>query len=59
MLPKTLQNLHIHVDANYKKHDFSRLRIYRTPAGTYLLCQQVCNILSIDVLKKSRFEFCF
>ena len=37
MLSKTWYNLHIYIDADYKKHDFSRL--YCTRAGTRLLCQ--------------------
>ena len=37
MLSKTWYNLHIYIDADYKKHDFSRL--YCTRAGTHLLCQ--------------------
>ena len=40
MLSKTLYNLHVYIDADYKKHDFLRLRLYCTRAGTHLLCQQ-------------------
>ena len=40
ILSKTLHKLHIHIDADYKKHDFSQLRLYCTPAGFHLLCQQ-------------------
>ena len=39
MQTKTLYNLYIYIDEDYKKHDFSRLRLYSTPAGTHLLCQ--------------------
>ena len=41
MLWKTLYNLRIYIDAHYKKHDFSRLRLYCTRAGTHLLCQHM------------------
>ena len=37
MLSKTRYNLHIYIDADYKKHEFSRL--YCTRAGTHSLCQ--------------------
>ena len=40
MLSKTLYNLHIYINADYKKHDFSRLRLYCTPAITHLLCER-------------------
>ena len=39
MLSKTLYNLHIYNDADYKKHDFSRLRLYCMRAGIHLLRQ--------------------
>ena len=42
MLSKILYNRHFYIDADYKqKHEFSRLRLYFTPAGTHLLCQHV------------------
>ena len=37
MLSKTWYKLHIYIDADYKKHDISRL--YFSRAGTHLLCQ--------------------
>ena len=37
MQTKALYNLLIYIDANYKKDDFARLRLYCMPAGTYLL----------------------
>ena len=39
MHTKTLHNLLIYIDADYQKDDFSRLRLYCTPAGTHLLRQ--------------------
>ena len=39
MQTKSLYNQHIYIDADYKKDDFSRLRLYRMPAGTHLLRQ--------------------
>ena len=39
MHTKTLYNLLIYIDADYKKDDFLRLRLYYTPAGTHLLRQ--------------------
>ena len=41
MQSKTKYILHIYIDADYQKHDFSRLRLYCTPAGTHLLCQNM------------------
>ena len=37
MQRKTLYNLLIYIDADYQKDEFSRLRLYCTPAGTHLL----------------------
>ena len=37
MLSKTWYNLHIYIDADYKKHEFSRLNCTR--AGIHLLCK--------------------
>ena len=34
---KTLYNLLIYINADYQKGDFSRLRLYCTPAGTHFL----------------------
>ena len=39
MQTKTLNNLHIYIDADYKKDAFSRLSLYCTPAGKTLLRQ--------------------
>ena len=39
MQTKNIYNLHIYIDADYKKGNFSRLRLYYTPAGTHLLRQ--------------------
>ena len=41
MLSKTLYDQHIYIDADNKKNDFSRPRLYFTPAGTHLLYQNV------------------
>ena len=41
MQTETLFNLLIYIDADYKKDDFSSLRLlYCTPAGTHLLQQR-------------------
>ena len=40
MQTKTLYNLLIYIDADYKKDDFSRLRLFCTPAGIQLLRQR-------------------
>ena len=58
MQTKTLYNLLIYMDADYKKDDFSRLHLYCTPAGTNLLRQHVCCLLSIYFVEKSRIECC-
>ena len=39
MHTKTLYNLLIYIDADCQKDNFSRLRLYCTPAGTHLLRQ--------------------
>ena len=39
MQTKTLYNLLIYIDADYKKDNLARLRLCFTPAGTYLLRQ--------------------
>ena len=51
MLSKTWYNLHIYIDAVYKKHDFSRL--YCTRAGTHLLCQHTFATYFQSILSKS------
>ena len=59
MHTKTLYNLLIYIDADYKKDNFLRLRLYCTPAGTHLLRQHTfCCVLSIDFVKKSGIECC-
>ena len=35
----TLYNLHPYTDSDYKKDNFSRLRLFCTPAGTHVLRQ--------------------
>ena len=39
MQTKTINNLHIYIDLDYKKDKFSRLCLYCAPAGTDLLRQ--------------------
>ena len=41
MQTKALYILHIYIDADYKKHTVSRVRLYCTPAGTHLLSQHM------------------
>ena len=53
MLTITLCNLHIYIDADYKKDIFSCLRIYCTTAGTHLLCQQMFATYYQEILFKS------
>ena len=53
MLSKTLYIVHIYIDADYKKHDFSRLRLHCTPAGTLLLCQHTFATYYQQILLKS------
>ena len=38
----------IYIDAEYKKDDFLRLRLYCTPAGTHLLRQHTCLLRIIN-----------
>ena len=40
MQTKALNILHVYIDADYKKHDFSSLRLYCASAGTHLLSLQ-------------------
>ena len=59
MHTKTLYNLLIYIDADYQKDDFSRLRLYSTPAGTHFSTStHVCCVLSTDFVKKSEIECC-
>ena len=41
METKALYILHIYIDADYKKNDSSRQRLFCTPAGTHLLRQHM------------------
>ena len=62
MQTKALFILHIYIDADYKKDDFSCLRLFCTPAGTqdsFSMSTHVCNILLRDFAKKSGFDCCF
>ena len=61
MHTKTLYNLliYINADADYKKGDFFRPRLYCTPAGTHLLRQHTfCCVLSKCFVKESGIEYC-
>ena len=54
MQTETLYNLLIYIDADYKKDDFSRLRLlYCTPAGTHLLRQHTFAAYYQLILLKS------
>ena len=53
MHTKTLYNLLIYIDADYQKDDFSRLRLYCTPAGTHLLRQHTFAAYYQQILLKS------
>ena len=53
MFPKTLHNLHIYIDADYKNHDFFHLRLYCMPASTHLLCQHTFATFYQWILLKS------
>ena len=53
MQTKTLYNLLIYIIADYKKDDFSRLRLYCTPAGTHLLRQHTFAAYYQYILLKS------
>ena len=53
MHTKTLYNLLIYIDADYQKDDFSRLRLYFTPAGTHLLRQHTCAAYYQKIFIKS------
>ena len=53
MQAKTLYKMHIYIDADYKKEDFSRLRLYCTPAGTHLRCQHTFAAYYNKILQKS------
>ena len=53
MLSETWYNLHIYIDADYKKPDFSRLRLYCTRAGTHLSCSYTFATYYQEILSKS------
>ena len=53
MQTKTLYNLLIYIDADYKKPDFSRLCLYCTRAGTRLPCQHTFATYYQKILLKS------
>ena len=53
MLSKTWYNLHIHIDADYKKPDFSRLRLYCTRAGTHMPSQHTFATYYQKILLKT------
>ena len=54
MSTETLYYLHIYINADYKKHDFSRLRLYCTPASTHLQCQRTFATYYQQILIKSQ-----
>ena len=58
MQSKTLYNLRIYNNADYKKDDYSRLRLYCTPAGTHLLRQHTFAAYYQNILIKSGIECC-
>ena len=41
MQTKALYTLHIYIHADYKKDDFSSLRLFCTPAGAHFLCHHM------------------
>ena len=45
--------MHIYIDADYKKDDFLRLRLYCTRAGTHLPCQLMFTTYFQQMLLKS------
>ena len=53
MQSKTLYNLLIYINADCKKPNFSRLRLYCTPAGTHLLRQRTFAVYYQNILLKS------
>ena len=52
MLSKMICNMHIYIDSDHKKEDFSSLRLYCTPAGTRLLCQHMFATWYYQILLK-------
>ena len=53
MQTKTLYNLLIYINADYKKDEFSSLRLYCTPVGTHLLRQHTFAAYCQNVSLKS------
>ena len=53
MQTKTLYNMHIYFDADFKNDDFSRLRLHCTPAGTHLLLQHTIAAYYQKILLRS------
>ena len=53
MQTKSLYKQHIYIDADYKKHHFSRLRLFCTPAGIHLFCQHTFAPYYQKILLKS------
>ena len=53
MQTKALCILHIYIDADYKKFNSSRLRMYCTSAGTHALCQHMFATYYWQFLLKS------
>ena len=53
MQTETLYNQQIYIDADYKKHEFSRLRLYCMPAGTHMLRQHEFAAFYQKILLKS------
>ena len=53
MQTKTLYNLLFYIIPDYKKGDFSRRRLYCTPAGTHLLRQHTFAAYYQYILLKS------
>ena len=59
MLSKTLYNLHIYIDADYKYMIFHTCACNVRLWYSIAMSTHVCNVLSIDFGKMSRFECCF
>ena len=53
MLSETWYSLHNYIDADYKKPDFSRLRLYCTRAGAHLTCQHTFATYFQEILLRS------
>ena len=53
MQTKTLYNLLIYINADYKKDDFSNFRLYCTPAGTHWLRHHTFAAYNQKILLKS------